>query len=112
MITVNCRNYERTPVRVSLEGNGEAVELRVRNEGTAVPPDVFPVLFEPFTRGTSDNANRPGLGLGLYITKQIALAHGGDIHVESSDQTGTQFTVVLPRGIERSPHELHHSAIE
>jgi signal transduction histidine kinase len=103
---------ERTPVRVSVEGNGEAVKLRVKNEGPAVPPDVVPVLFEPFTRGTSDDAPRPGLGLGLYITKQIALAHGGDVHVESSDQTGTQFTLVLPRGTEQPAHELNHSAIE
>jgi len=86
----------RRPVRVSLDGTGEVVELRVRNEGPAVPPDLAPVLFEPFTRGTSDTAPH-GLGLGLYITKQIVLAHGGDIHVESIDPTGTQFSLILPR---------------
>jgi PAS domain S-box-containing protein len=88
----------RTPVRVSLDGTGEAVELRVKNEGPPVPPDVLPLLFEPFRRGTSDDAARHGLGLGLYITKQIVLAHGGDIHVESTDQTGTRFVLILPRG--------------
>jgi PAS domain S-box-containing protein len=90
----------RKPVRVSLDGTGEAVELRVKNEGAAIQPTLVPVLFEPFTRGASEDGAHHGLGLGLYITKQIALAHGGDIHVESSDQTGTQFTLVLPRGIE------------
>ena len=89
-----------TPVRVSLDGTPEAVELRVKNEGPAIPPDLVPLLFEPFTRGTPDDAARPGLGLGLYITKQIVLAHGGDIHVESTDQTGTQVSIVMPRGIE------------
>jgi len=92
----------RKPVRVSLDGTGEAVELRVKNEGPPVPPHVRTVLFEPFTRGTSDDPAHHGLGLGLYITKLIALAHGGDIRLDSTDQTGTQFTLVLPRGIERA----------
>jgi signal transduction histidine kinase len=89
----------RKPVRVSLDGTGKVVELCVKNEGPAVPPDLAPVLFEPFTRGASD-ASPHGLGLGLYITKQIALAHGGDIRVESTDQAGTQFRLILPRVIE------------
>jgi signal transduction histidine kinase len=94
----------RTPVRVSLDGRKDIVELRVRNEGPAIPPGVVPTLFEPFTTGTSNDAVHRGLGLGLYITRQVVLAHGGDIHVESSDQTGTEFSVFLPRGIE--PAEL------
>jgi len=71
----------------------------VKNEGPAVPPDLVRVLFEPFTRGTPDDAVPRGLGLGLYITKQIVLAHGGEIHVESSDETGTQFSFLLPRAL-------------
>ena len=94
----------RTPVLVSLDGTGEAVELCVKNEGPALPRDLVPLLFEPFTRGTSDDTLHRGLGLGLYITKQIALAHQGDIHVESTDQTGTQFNMILPRGIESAEH--------
>src|SRR5262245_9472729 len=89
------------PVRVSLDGNGTVVELRVMNEGPAIPPDLIPVLFEPFRRGPSEAAphSRHSLGLGLYITKQIVLAHGGEIHVESTDQTGTQFSVILPSAV-------------
>jgi PAS domain S-box-containing protein len=93
---------QRTPVRVSLDGRKEVVELRVKNEGPAIPPDLIPALFEPFTRGTSDNAVHRGLGLGLYITGQIVRAHDGDIHVESTDQAGTQFSLFLPRGIEQA----------
>jgi signal transduction histidine kinase len=86
----------KRPVRVSADSQGDIVELRVRNEGPAIPPNLIPVLFEPFIQGASVVAPY-SLGLGLYITKQIVLAHGGEIHVESSDETGTQFSVILPR---------------
>jgi signal transduction histidine kinase len=52
-------------------------------------------LFEAFSRG--DTSPR-GLGLGLFIVKHVAAAHGGTIDVESSAETGTVFTLVLPRG--------------
>src|SRR5215831_11886417 len=55
----------QAPVRVSIDGTGEAVEIRVKNEGPAIPPDLVAVLFEPFTRGTSDDEAHHGLGLGL-----------------------------------------------
>jgi signal transduction histidine kinase len=53
-----------------------------------------PVLFEAFSRGVN---SAHGLGLGLFIAKEIAFAHGGTIDVESSAETGTTFTLVLPR---------------
>jgi phosphoserine phosphatase RsbU/P len=90
----------RKSVRVSLEGTGGVVDLCVKNDGPPIPADLVPTLFEPFTRGSSDDGPRRGLGLGLYITKQIVLAHGGEIFVESTEQTGTQFRFVLPRGSE------------
>jgi signal transduction histidine kinase len=53
-------------------------------------------IFERFERAVS--LNYGGLGLGLYITKQIVLAHGGKIHVESQLGTGSTFVVEIPRG--------------
>ena len=81
-------------ITASVVGRDRDVMISVRNEGT-VAAEVLPVLFEPF-RGT----NRPtsgGLGLGMYIAREIARGHGGDITVESTEQDGTIFTVVLPR---------------
>lgn len=69
------------------------VELTVHNRGTAIAPDLLPVLFRPFQRGSRDRA---GLGLGLYIVREIARAHGGDVSVSSTDEAGTTFTVRLP----------------
>ena len=81
-------------VTASVVGRDRDIMVCVRNEGV-VPPDVLPVLFEPF-RGS----NRPtsgGLGLGMYIAREIARGHGGEITAESSEREGTSMTVVLPR---------------
>jgi signal transduction histidine kinase len=82
-----------TPVTVRLAQVAAEAVVEVHNLG-AIPPEVRATLFEPFQR-----QRRPshGLGLGLYIARQIAKAHGGDITVTSSDGDGTQFTVRLPR---------------
>jgi PAS domain S-box-containing protein len=89
--------YPGKPVYVSVDGLGTAAVLvKVKNEGKPIPPDLMPVLFEPFARGASDTSQH-GLGLGLYVVKQIVAAHGGTIEVESNPEVGTLFTLLLPR---------------
>ena len=83
------------PVRVSLDADADMLRLTVWNAGAPIPPELFPVLFEPFRRGAPTHAR--GLGLGLYIVKQIVTAHGGDIDVYSTADKGTRFAVRLPR---------------
>jgi signal transduction histidine kinase len=61
-----------------------------------IPEELLPKLFEPLVTVRSlENAS--GLGLGLYITREIVGAHGGTIEVDSSDTKGTIFVVSLPR---------------
>ncbi len=87
---------EDTPVEVKLaEGSDGGISLTVRNEGTPVPLEERATLFEPFKRGK--RASGDGLGLGLYIARQIVVAHGGRISVESGVGLGTRFNVWLPR---------------
>jgi PAS domain S-box-containing protein len=88
-----------TPVRVVLRGEGvQDVVLTVHNGGPPIPEAFLPILFEPFRRGLEDRpSNREGLGLGLYIVRQIVLAHGGQLDVRSLPGEGTTFTVKLPR---------------
>jgi phosphoserine phosphatase RsbU/P len=86
-----------TPVRVSIDGTGDDVVLKVKNQGSPIPVDVLPVLFEPFRRGVPEDKSPRGLGLGLYIVKQIVLAHDGTINVDSTAKDGTTVTVQLPR---------------
>ncbi|MGQ0508310.1 MAG: ATP-binding protein [Myxococcaceae bacterium] len=84
-------------VTVKLDGSRpDVVRLEVHNQGV-IPPDLLPVLFEPFRTGDKKLSRSSGLGLGLFITRQIALAHAGSIRVESSESGGTCFIVELPR---------------
>ena len=83
-------------VDVALEGGDpERVTIHVHNRGV-IPEQVRPVLFDPF-RGSQERERRGGLGLGLFIARQIVLAHAGEVLVDSSPIAGTTFTIVLPR---------------
>ena len=90
-----------TPVRVTVRDAGPELHLSVHNEGEPIPPSQRDSLFLPFRRGTTDNAATRGLGLGLYIVRQVALAHGGEVTVHSTTEEGTTFTLRLPR---QPPH--------
>lgn len=82
------------PVLIRVDGRrDDALECEVHNGGPGVPSGLRDVLFEPF-RGRDRTR---GLGLGLFICKQVVVAHGGTIEFESSDDSGTCFRVSLPR---------------
>jgi signal transduction histidine kinase len=96
------------PVRLRLDGTErETVEIRVHNQG-AIPPNQLPTLFDPFRGATPARGRTEGLGLGLFITREIVSAHDGDIRVESSDDAGTLFIVRLPRRPQRLLHAKPH----
>jgi len=70
--------------------------LTVQNDGPPIPGAIFPVLFDPFRGGRLPASPKSGgLGLGLDITREIVLAHGGTVAVQSAEQT--TFVVTLPR---------------
>ena len=84
---------------------GACVELQVsvQDSGVGIAPEDRERVFEQFVR-VGDRSRTPGLGLGLYITKQLVEAHGGTISVESVLGEGSTFTVALPTaGAEASP---------
>jgi len=87
-------------VRVRVDGGDATVVLALHNRGT-VPRDVLPHLFRPMGIGSDrKHTGSSGLGLGLYISQQIVLAHAGTIDITSSEQDGTEVTVRLPRSTE------------
>jgi signal transduction histidine kinase len=115
------------PVFVRSHPCEDLVALEVHNPGAPIPQHLLATLFEPFRRGGGSSpaqgkGRRGGLGLGLYIVKEIVEAHGGRVSVRSSLEEGTTFTVLLPRDAqavvaarqaqerlgEREPEPAHH----
>lgn len=84
-----------SPVRLRLTGDAQLVALEVHNEGE-IPSEVLPRIFEPFRSGRQHGGRGEGLGLGLFIAKAIAEAHGGALEVDSPPG-GTTFRMMLPR---------------
>lgn len=82
-------------VHVIVRDLGERVSVAVHNDGAPIPDSERAAIFEPFARGGSSNGQ--GLGLGLYIAREIVLLHGGTIDVSSDEESGTTFAVILPR---------------
>jgi PAS domain S-box-containing protein len=76
--------------------DGDAV-LTIHSFGPPIPPELLPVLFDPYRRGETRGVKSEGLGLGLFICEQVVAAHGGRIDVTSSERDGTMFRVRLPR---------------
>jgi signal transduction histidine kinase len=78
---------------------GETIWLRVTNQGPSIPPEHLQTIFDPLVQlapGEPAPSRSTNLGLGLFIAREIVLAHGGSIEAASSAKAGTTFTVRLP----------------
>ncbi len=88
------------PVSVIARGVRDTLRLDVSNQGFPLSPEVLQVIFDPLVQipaEASDSSRPPtNLGLGLFIAREIAVAHGGTIAAESSAEAGTTFSVELP----------------
>jgi two-component system, NtrC family, sensor kinase len=80
---------------VTTRGSGDHVEIRIRDNGTGIPPAVKEKMFIPFF--TTKPAGE-GTGLGLSISHDIIVKHGGAIDVETEPGVFTEFIITLPRG--------------
>jgi len=100
-LLANAVQYSPSGSAVELRvtgGEGEPVTIQVHNGGVPIPEEDLPHLFEPFHRSAGATQASPGgLGLGLFIVRQIADGHGGGVTVKSRAGEGTTFTVTLPR---------------
>jgi signal transduction histidine kinase len=88
------------PIRLMVIGQGDDIFVSVQNRGAAIPAAVIATLFEPFSRrGVTAAPGGPldGLGLGLYLVREIVAAHGGSIAISSSQADGTEVAIRWPR---------------
>ena len=88
---------EGKPIRVSLRASEDAVEVEVADHGRGIRAEDQDHVFEQFERVESDEA-RGGFGLGLWISRQIVHAMGGEVSLQSQPGEGATFVVWLPRG--------------
>jgi signal transduction histidine kinase len=84
------------PVEVVVEEVGGRARMSVRDQGMGIAAQDQERIFEQFERTEDSRKQAPGLGLGLYITRQIVRLHGGEIELESAPGQGAVFTVDLP----------------
>ncbi|MES2756986.1 MAG: HAMP domain-containing sensor histidine kinase [Pseudomonadota bacterium] len=101
-LLVNAAQYggRDAPVTVRAKADAQAITIEVNNRGVTIPAASLQSIFRPLIQLPADGGDdrpRTSLGLGLFIAREIAVAHGGSIVVSSSDISGTTFTVRLPR---------------
>jgi signal transduction histidine kinase len=94
----NAVKYNQSGFILTVEAQkeGEMVRCTVADNGAGISPQQCARLFEPYTRGVGVSL-RQGLGLGLYICRQIVEAHGGEIGVDSELGKGARFWLTLPK---------------
>jgi signal transduction histidine kinase len=102
---------EGSDISVAVDDRGDHVVTAVSDRGMGIPADELGQVFERFHRGRHvSSTNYGGLGLGLYITKQIVERHGGQIWVESREGQGTTFYFSLPAAPVTAPAQATASA--
>jgi two-component system sensor histidine kinase KdpD len=86
-----------TPVKVQVDGNSGA-SILVSNSGEPIPPAEAGRIFDRFYRGAAAQQTTSGSGLGLYVARKIAVAHGGSLELESPrpGEAGVAFRLSLP----------------
>ena len=96
LITNALRYGGGKPVDVRLHADSQTARIEVIDQGPGIPQEVLPKIFEPFERGKMDTVPA-GLGLGLFISRQLAEAHGGALTARSKPGEGSTFIFTLPR---------------
>ena len=88
-------------IELAIASEESTVVLSVHNEGSPIPSEMLTTIFDPLRRYTqlesTERQTSRSIGLGLYIVREVVVAHGGTITVTSTAQEGTTFTVRLPR---------------
>lgn len=87
-----------TPITVTSTVDATSFSVAVHNDGVPIPAASQENLFRPMTRGTKAANSGRSVGLGLFIVREIARAHGGSAFVQSREADGTTFTATFPRG--------------
>jgi two-component system sensor histidine kinase KdpD len=100
-------SHSGSAIKIDVELQDESVAVRVWNSGSSIAPSERAKIFERFYRGTEARQVAPGSGLGLYVARKIAQAHGGNLDLEACDELdreGTSFRLTIPIARNDSNH--------
>ena len=95
------------PIEVAVDADHDFARVAVRDHGVGIAPDQQSKIFERFERGVEQRSG--GFGIGLWIVRNICVAMGGTVSVESTLGEGACFTVMLPRRPARQAVESDRS---
>ncbi len=97
LLTNAIKYGDRKPIRLAVLADDEAVRVTVHDQGMGIARDSLSKIFDRYERLGGGAASPSGLGLGLYIARQIVEHHGGRLSVQSEPGAGSTFTVEVPR---------------
>ncbi len=84
------------PVVITVDSRATGLDITVTDYGIGIPADELPNLFQKFRQIERERYEQQGIGLGLYLVRQLMLIHGGDVDVESEPGEGSRFTLHFP----------------
>jgi sigma-B regulation protein RsbU (phosphoserine phosphatase) len=90
------------PITITSSLADDVTMVCIHNHGPVIPESLRSILFEPMTRGNDGDSDVRSVGLGLFIVREIAKAHGGYVVVNSSEEAGTIFSVHFPGSASKS----------
>ncbi len=97
-LLTNAIKYAPGDIAIRFRVKNNKVEFSIQDKGDGIPEEKLKTIFDRFERvGNNDSVS--GLGLGLFIVKQIVDGHGGEVHADSAPGKGTKFTVTLPTAV-------------
>lgn len=102
-LLTNAAKYssEGAPIYVELQSRQHSIEIAVRDTGIGIPEADVPLIFDRFYQVQRPRReSRPGMGLGLFITREIVRQHGGTLGVDSREGAGSRFSIQLPLAAE------------
>lgn len=108
----NAIKYSPTggDIVITAAQSSDQLVLTVSDQGIGIPSSALPQLFQQFYRAPNAQAHQiNGLGVGLFVIREIIMLHGGHIDVASEEGRGTTFTIVLPLAHTQSRSDGHHS---
>lgn len=95
LLTNAIKYGEGSPIEITVKKDGDKAKITIADKGIGIDPKLQKTIFDRFKRATSETRFQ-GLGIGLFIVKQIVEAHGGKVYIKSKLGDGSKFTIELP----------------